>query len=805
MRGLHFDQNLLATFGRKLTVILAMAGLMAVNLGALEAKAADTVVNCSGGGSFTVSTSGSEIIARGTVDDVNTCAGTAVIPNGVTKVASFKNNPNLLRVEIPASVTSWEWFLFHNNTNLTAVVFAPNSSLPTIPYGAFTSTGLTTFEVPASVTMIENWAFERTYNLTSLTFAPQSQLKWIGAGAFSSANLTSVSVPDTVTNIETFAFRRNSSLTSVSFGPNSQLTTIGEEAFIDTALASIALGSQVQFFRLSDVPSNTSISIASNNPHMAIRNGVLFDRAETKLISYPTSSTASSYVVPSSVREIGESAFANSQITSINIPASVSTIGNFAFFALRGLAAVTFSPNSTLTVIGRNAFSHMGLSSIEIPASVQEIRYQAFWENPLTTVTFESGSKIRLIAASFDHRGLALTSPTPGLTLPTPSRSGYLFTGWSESEYGSAVADSLASVQNGRNIYALWEASVPSVSTGLAPGSQEAGIPRGMTTAELPATANLPKVNLAFTATSTPASATVALITNPAAASDTPFLVTSTTKFVDIQVNGITGPVSVCLDGAPTDEIFHFYGGAWVALPQRSYVNGQVCGVTSNFSPFAAAALASSSPSQSAPAPSTPAQSPQAAALPMPTFSIINRMKVSTAGQSLTLQGSNLSDVSSIKVGGTKVKILKHTSGEIVIDLPASSEGYPTVEVQHAGGVMTLYGMIQVAKPYELTRTLKITKFVGSRPTLAGISALYKAYRVDKTANILNCVMTVASDASAEQISNAEYLAKETCQRVVRVSKHIKTANIQIQKDGAAGSKPVLTITFDRTLSAVRG
>jgi hypothetical protein len=281
--------------------------------------------------------------------------------------------------------------------------------------------------------------------------------------------------------------------------------------------------------------------------------------------------------------------------------------------------------------------------------------------------------------------------------------------------------------------------------------------------------------------------------------------VTGTTKFVDIQVNGITGPVTVCLDGAPTDEVFHFYGGAWVALPQRSYVNGQVCGVTSNFSPFATAALASSAPSQSGPAPSTPAQSPQAAALPMPTFSIINRMKVSTAGQSLTLQGSNLSDVSTIKVGGTNVKILKHTSGEIVIDLPASSEGYPTVEVQHAGGVMTLYGMIQVAKPYELTRTLKITQFVGSRPTLAGISALYKAYRVDKTANILTCVMTVASDASAEQISNAEYLAKETCQRVVRVSKHIKTANIQIKKDGEVGSKPVLAITFDRTLGAGRG
>ena len=47
--------------------------------------------------------------------------------------------------------------------------------------------------------------------------------------------------------------------------------------------------------------------------------------------------------------------------------------------------------------------------------------------------------------------------------------------------------------------------------------------------------------------------------------------------------------MTVCLDGTSTDEIFHFTGGAWVALPQRTFVNGQVCGVTESFSPFAAA------------------------------------------------------------------------------------------------------------------------------------------------------------------------------------------------------------------------
>jgi hypothetical protein len=62
------------------------------------------------------------------------------------------------------------------------------------------------------------------------------------------------------------------------------------------------------------------------------------------------------------------------------------------------------------------------------------------------------------------------------------------------------------------------------------------------------------------------------------------------TKIVDITPTGtFNGSATVCLDGASTDSIFHFTGGQWVELPGRSYANGQVCGVTTSFSPFAAA------------------------------------------------------------------------------------------------------------------------------------------------------------------------------------------------------------------------
>lgn len=186
---------------------------------------------------------------------------------------------------------------------------------------------------------------------------------------------------------------------------------------------------------------------------------------------------------------------------------------------------------------------------------------------------------------------------------------------------------------------------------------------------------------------------------------------------------------------------------------------------------------------------------------PAPEFKINTRSAVSANGQTLTLSGENLSDVTSIKVGGKEAKISKKVSGEIVIEVPAGTEGHPDVEVMHAGGTITMQGLIQVIKPYALTRTLKITKFVGERPTFAGLAALESTYLIGTTANILTCVATVASDASAEEIALTETRAKAACQRVVNYSKYIRAADVHISKDGAAGSKSVLAVTFDRTLT----
>jgi len=132
-----------------------------------------------------------------------------------------------------------------------------------------------------------------------------------------------------------------------------------------------------------------------------------------------------------------------------------------------------------------------------------------------------------------------------------------------------------------------------SISVGSAPNSQVATIPSGAVVATIPATASLPATTLNFGGAVPDAVTVVPVASNPAVASATPFTISGSTKIVDIQVSGsFDGSATVCLDGAPTDHLYHFTGGAWVELASRSYVNGQVCGVTTSFSPFAAAAPA---------------------------------------------------------------------------------------------------------------------------------------------------------------------------------------------------------------------
>ena len=82
---------------------------------------------------------------------------------------------------------------------------------------------------------------------------------------------------------------------------------------------------------------------------------------------------------------IGEEAFRETSLSSVNIPVGVLFIGEKAFAECMNLSSVTLPEG--VTSIGEEAFSESALSSIVLPTSLVRIGEQAFEGTRLTTIT----------------------------------------------------------------------------------------------------------------------------------------------------------------------------------------------------------------------------------------------------------------------------------------------------------------------------------------------------------------------------------------------------------------------------------
>lgn len=99
-------------------------------------------------------------------------------------------------------------------------------------------------------------------------------------------------------------------------------------------------------------------------------------------------SSLTSVVIPSSVTTIGDYAFSNNQLTSITIPNGVTSVGASAF-AYNQLTSLSI-PNS-VTSVGANAFHQNLLSSVTLSNNTPNIQYSTFINNRLTSVIIPEG------------------------------------------------------------------------------------------------------------------------------------------------------------------------------------------------------------------------------------------------------------------------------------------------------------------------------------------------------------------------------------------------------------------------------
>ena len=233
---------------------------------------------------------------------------------------------------------------------------------------------LQSITIPNSVTKIGNRAFSGCGSLQSITF-PSSVTK-IGDGAFYWCySLQSVTIPNSVTSIGDEAFSRCGSLQSITI-PNS-VTKIGDRAFSGCfSLQSVTIPNSVT--KIGDgafLGCNICFFIC-NSTYFQNDDVCLFNKDKTAIVS--SIKDCVNYIIPNSVKSIGNSAFSGCKsLQSVTIPNSVTSIGDRAFSSCESLQSITI-PNS-VTSIGNNAFSDCKyLQSVTIPSSVTKIGDGAF-------------------------------------------------------------------------------------------------------------------------------------------------------------------------------------------------------------------------------------------------------------------------------------------------------------------------------------------------------------------------------------------------------------------------------------------
>ena len=277
------------------------------------------------------------------------------------------------KLTIPNSVEYIGIAAFQNCSSLTSLEFEEDSQITSLEQNVFRNCSSLTgsLQIPNTVTTIGNYAFAQCYNLTG-----------------------DLIIPNTVTSVGVEAFWECRGFDG-TLTLSENLEVINDKAFA-------SYEGQMGFWGTLVIPSGVrtigqaAFQNCSNLSLLEIEEGSQLETIDHWAFTQ-CYSLGGDLLIPNTVTYIGDYAFYSTSINSLNFEenSQLNSIGNYAFHYCYNLSGDLLIPN-TVTSVGNFAFhSCQFLTSIEIPASVTYIGERVFnWDSMLASITVDEENTV---------------------------------------------------------------------------------------------------------------------------------------------------------------------------------------------------------------------------------------------------------------------------------------------------------------------------------------------------------------------------------------------------------------------------
>ena len=288
----------------------------------------------------------------------------------------FESNSALVTVQLPRTLRYIGDYAFASCTLLEQVTF---ESLELDDQG--NETGEYVLEY------VDSYAFVSCPKLQSFTFPDSAETITLGTNIFrNDTDLAAVTLGSSINLIPGYTFAGCTSLETLSINTNANLT--GAYVFQNVSLKTLILGNAVTSASLSFYTASTltSIEVSPDNSTFTSFDGVLYDKAVTTLLRYPSARPSDSFIIPDTVTAVSSDAFYNtSALTAVTFPDSVTSLSRNTFNNCPSLESVDLGGGITsLAFAAFNNCQH--LTTLRFNANISSITAATFTGAPITNV-----------------------------------------------------------------------------------------------------------------------------------------------------------------------------------------------------------------------------------------------------------------------------------------------------------------------------------------------------------------------------------------------------------------------------------